>query len=490
MSTQKPTLSLCMIMKNEERWIAQCLESVQGLVDEIIIVDTGSTDRSIEIAKSYGAKVYEHPWEDDFSKSRNRSLDYATSDWILVLDADEVIGRDEIPQIKALISQEPAQLIFLVQTNYIQCSETYGWIPNNLDQPESKGYYGYVESSLVRLFRKDSARFEGIIHEHAEPTDSSKNLFWSRIRIHHYGKYSSEEVLQRKNELYFKLGQRKIQLNPNSAQSFYELGAQFIQMGKLDEAKDILLQGEKIAPDLSRIQLILAHIEMRQKNISSAIKRFLKVLEVEPQNISPYIYLPGLLIDQDQYDVAEEILNRGESLAAHYPPYHINRGALKMRQGNYRKAIKSYLKAIEINPYQYQAHLSLASCYVEIKEWDLAEKHYQICINDPSTNLAALKGLGLSYFKQNKYEEALFHIEDAIKSISGNSLEKDLLHLWKAITLVNIQDTSSAKKALKEISSFNEFEELHLKSLNECLQKISSHEKKGVSHEQFRYTSL
>ena len=73
-------LSLCMIVRNEERHIKRCLESVKGLVDEIIIVDTGSTDNTVSIAKRLGANVYLHEWENDFSKARNESLKYANGD--------------------------------------------------------------------------------------------------------------------------------------------------------------------------------------------------------------------------------------------------------------------------------------------------------------------------------------------------------------------------------------------------------------------------
>ena len=91
-----PKLSLCMIVKNEEKLLPGCLESAKDFVDEIIIVDTGSTDKTIEIAKQYNAKIYEHPWENNFSKHRNQSISYATSDWILYLDADEELANQVI----------------------------------------------------------------------------------------------------------------------------------------------------------------------------------------------------------------------------------------------------------------------------------------------------------------------------------------------------------------------------------------------------------
>ena len=86
---KEPTISLCMIVKNEEAFLEQCLKSIKDYVDEIIIVDTGSTDRTVEIAERFTDKIYFHAWENSFSKARNQSLAYATGDWIFIMDADE-----------------------------------------------------------------------------------------------------------------------------------------------------------------------------------------------------------------------------------------------------------------------------------------------------------------------------------------------------------------------------------------------------------------
>ncbi len=82
-------VSLCMIAKDEQEHISGCLESVRGLVDEIIVVDTGSADRTKETARSCGAKVFSFPWTGNFAEARNESLRHATGDWIIFLDADE-----------------------------------------------------------------------------------------------------------------------------------------------------------------------------------------------------------------------------------------------------------------------------------------------------------------------------------------------------------------------------------------------------------------
>jgi glycosyltransferase involved in cell wall biosynthesis len=113
MKNNNPTLSLCMIVKNEEKFLPRCMESIKGLVDEIIIVDTGSTDSTIEIAKRYNAKIYHHQWENSFSKARNYSLKYATCKWILILDADEEVGRKNAHKLKEVIKENSVNVIYL-----------------------------------------------------------------------------------------------------------------------------------------------------------------------------------------------------------------------------------------------------------------------------------------------------------------------------------------------------------------------------------------
>jgi len=93
-----PMISLAMMVKNEEEMLPASLESIAPWVDEIIVVDTGSTDRTVEIAESFGAKVYHHPWQRHFSLHRNQSIGYCTGDWVFILDADEILepGSGEV----------------------------------------------------------------------------------------------------------------------------------------------------------------------------------------------------------------------------------------------------------------------------------------------------------------------------------------------------------------------------------------------------------
>src|SRR5690625_1373316 len=93
-------LSVCMIVKDEERVLDRCLESIHGIADEIVVVDTGSIDKTKEITAKYTDKLYDFEWVNDFSKARNYSASKATGKWILVIDADEYVDRESFKKFK------------------------------------------------------------------------------------------------------------------------------------------------------------------------------------------------------------------------------------------------------------------------------------------------------------------------------------------------------------------------------------------------------
>lgn len=113
-----PTISLCMIVKNEEAVLARCLDTIADLMDEIIIVDTGSTDRTKEIAAAYTSKIYDYKWHNDFSAARNFSFSKATRDYIYVADADEVLDQENHERFRRLKSVLLPE-IEIVQMKYV-----------------------------------------------------------------------------------------------------------------------------------------------------------------------------------------------------------------------------------------------------------------------------------------------------------------------------------------------------------------------------------
>ncbi len=180
-------ISLCMIVKNEERFLAECLESVKGVVDEINVIDTGSTDRTVEIARSYGANIQFREWRNDFSWARNEAIAMATRRWTFVLDADEELER------------ESRSLVNSLRTTPATSTSVYINIVNLISDPSGMGTMSH---RLIRIFPTAKGLFyKGVIHEtiglHAgEPT-------WavlSPITILHKGLYERDAQLARKGQ--------------------------------------------------------------------------------------------------------------------------------------------------------------------------------------------------------------------------------------------------------------------------------------------------
>lgn len=111
-------ISLCMIVKNEAHNLQRCLASVAGAVDETIVIDTGSTDATCEIARAFGARVRTFPWNDNFSDARNASLELATGDWVLVLDADEALAEESKEVLRRLTAVDGVEGYFIKIINY------------------------------------------------------------------------------------------------------------------------------------------------------------------------------------------------------------------------------------------------------------------------------------------------------------------------------------------------------------------------------------
>ncbi|MGG2467160.1 glycosyltransferase [Paraclostridium bifermentans] len=168
------SLSVCMIVKNEEKNIKRCLDSIESIADEIIIVDTGSNDETLNICSNYNAKVINHKWNNDFSEARNVSLEYATKDYILFLDADEEISKEDLEKLKALLSSKKlAEGYFFRLTNII----------NGIEVGE------YV---VFRFFKnKRKYRFRGKVHEQIanciQKHNKDKCIENIDIKIYHYG---------------------------------------------------------------------------------------------------------------------------------------------------------------------------------------------------------------------------------------------------------------------------------------------------------------
>ena len=226
---QPPRLSVCLIAKNEERFLDGCLKSVRGLADQIVLVDTGSTDRTVEIARSHGAEVHFRAWDHDFSAARNAALLHARGDWILILDADEEVSREHHDALKALLVAPNAIAYRLPLVDV--------------------GREGEGVSQVPRLFRNAPRQFYvSRIHEQVyasleinRETWSMENRFGDAQLIHHG--YQAEVVRSRdKVQRNLRLLELANEEHPNDVNLLMNLGLELWRSGQQGHGIDYYRQ--------------------------------------------------------------------------------------------------------------------------------------------------------------------------------------------------------------------------------------------------------
>ncbi|MBX7148476.1 tetratricopeptide repeat protein [bacterium] len=425
-------ITLAMIVKNEARWLNDCLLSVQGLVNDIVIVDTGSTDNTINIARNHGARVYEHNWENDFSKARNLSLSYVQTPWVLVLDADERLSKSDHEVIRQLIQSQKADAYYLVQTTYSDKPDSIGWIPNNLEASEAQGYTGYTESSLVRLFKNDPLlKFDGVIHEHLRAQVEGKKVLVSDIRIHHYGQMVSSQVTEAKKKLYLDLGIQKCRDYPYNAHSWYELGAQYWIFGKKEESKTCLAKALSINPRHLKAHLAMALHYQENKQWKESINTYLKVMEIAPQDISPYLFLPNILADQAQFELAFHIIDLGDNIVKNHSLYESNKGTVYLKVGNYKRARDCFILACRLAPHNITAAFNLGVAYQKLGDHSQAITCFNAAIKEDSLKQNAYRLLAHSLFENAQFKQCEECLMAGLHLFPNDSvLRYQLIHLY------------------------------------------------------------
>lgn len=282
---RRPGVSLCMIVRDEAEHLARCLHSAKPVVDEIIIVDTGSIDCSKEIARAFGAKVIEQAWENDFSKARNRALAEATQDRILVLDGDEVISPKDYDNFKNLLQADPgAPVAYTLQTrNYSDRLNTVGFRLNGGDYAEEAGA-GWFPSDKVRLFPNDPRlRFHYPVHEVVEPALKGLKIPTRRcdIPVHHYGKLAEKRTAA-KTRVYHAMGRRKLSAAQTDPAALREAAIQASHLGHHEEALELWQRFVQAQHDSAEAFVNLASAFFNLRRYSEAAASAEKAMALDP----------------------------------------------------------------------------------------------------------------------------------------------------------------------------------------------------------------
>lgn len=326
------TLSVCMIVRNEENCIERSLQSLQGLADEVIIVDTGSTDKTLAIAQRFTAKIFHFPWTDDFSAARNFALSQATSSWILVLDADEVIAQEDHQRIKQLIAtpEKNAVAYFLHQKEYTNDSTLTGFFYRTEKDAYNKDYLGFVVvENAIRLFRRaEDISFSWRIHESVAPSLEKRGIspVDSGIFIHHYKQEKGKDAQHQKMLRYLAIEEQQLRETPQLAKPWYEIGLIYYALGRY----------------------------------SDAIAAFQKVISLAPEEYRAYYKLGRCFAKVSRFADAHAAFENYLIFDAHHSDVYGELGLLAIKQGHVSDAEGLLRKAIELNPGNILARHNLA----------------------------------------------------------------------------------------------------------------------------------
>jgi tetratricopeptide (TPR) repeat protein len=352
-----PGVSLCMIVKNEERFLRACLESVRGAVDEICIVDTGSTDRTREIASEFGARVVERAWRNDFAWARNEALALATRRWILVLDADETLRPESIPTLRTLAN--------------VPAATTGMWVRcyNHVDDYAGTGASSHA---IARVFpNSPRIRYLSPIHEYitCDGNDTGIEARHGSLAIDHYG-YLGAIVKERgKAERNLAIIQAAVESDPGNPFHWYNLGT-------------------------------TALIEKRGEAAIAALEKMLELVGDEARGFVP----SGLSFLADAYNdyrndpttalrYAELSLKRSPRFAN----AHFVQGKSLAHLGRYEEALRAFQASID----------------------DLPHNKAQFLVDDEIGVWKAQSEIGSVYGRMGEKEQALEWFETALQNRPG-----------------------------------------------------------------------
>lgn len=333
-------LSLCMIVKDEEKYIDKCLSRIKDKIDEIIVVDTGSNDRTKEIAKKYTDEIYDFEWCEDFSKARNYSISKAKNDWILVLDADEMCCEFDANKINAFIRTSLDTIGRIKITNY------YG---KAIETKKSL-------TRLGRLFNKNFYEYKGSIHEQVTSKNKSKvKMLNVNISVEHFG-YTEEDIVEKmkviRNE---NLLLKELDKNPKDPYVLYQLGKTYFIGKRYYKALNYFRESIEV--------LVEENLEYTEDLIES------------------YGYS---LLNTKKYKealVLEKYINKYSALA----DFNFLIGLIYMNNSKFEESIRAFTKCTQLEERKsegvnsYLAYYNIGIIYECLGIKDKAKEFYKMC---------------------------------------------------------------------------------------------------------------
>jgi glycosyltransferase involved in cell wall biosynthesis len=379
--SEMPTISLCLIAKNEERFLENCLKSVVDLVDEIIVVDTGSTDNTKVIAERYTKKIYDFRWCDDFAAARNKALEYSTCDWILVLDCDETLSKKDHKVIQDALKQD-YDAYLMVQRTYMSTSKELTFVSSVGDSyDESSKFLGWAKSQIVRLFRRGYT-FSGRIHESVIPSvlEAGGHIAESGVVIHHFAYSRDAEYMERKKKLYEKLGELKLQEAPD-ANSCFESGKRAFMNGDVRRARELFEACKGFDPNFPLVNSILIAVYAEIGKPILVEEAFNAALVAGDDRMLCYLNRAIAYEKSGQYNEAIKMLEYGDELRDRHIPALFVLGKCYFYTGNLEKAENNLAKVLSIDDNHFAAYDILVNTYLDQGKKEAALKLLRLGID-------------------------------------------------------------------------------------------------------------
>ncbi len=402
-----------MIVKNEAALLARCIDSVRSVADEIVVVDTGSTDETPDLAEAHGVKLVRSDWRDDFSYSRNISLDQATSDWILWLDADDIVPPQSLPELAALKARAPDRVFGLVVRN---------------QKPGNTG----SEFVQARMFPNDSRlRFEGTIHEQIMPSAlrAGLRLEHTQAVIEHHG-YADPNTMRRKarrnlallHEQYESLGRQpvnaieiadsyticgeeenariwyeRVLAAPNAARQFPAIVSQArMGLGNIENrrgnycrALEHFEQARRLCPTRPDVVFCLAvarELSGDGAGAQTALRSVLTMkrspelvgVDFRETRIKTYLRLIRMLVEQEDREQLEPLVAQAVNDCGDRPEIHAMTGVAWYRLGKLMKALHSFEKSLALRVEgNVDAYIGLMLIYRKAGKEELARNTFE-----------------------------------------------------------------------------------------------------------------
>lgn len=444
-------ISLCMIVKDEAKVLARCLSSVRDYVDEIVVVDTGSTDDTIEIVKAYGGKVFSHPWDHDFSKHRNQSLGYARGEWIFILDADEVLKNYDRECLSMLCKDHQADAFYFSVINVFNggASRAIKSQIRLFRNSREIGYKGIVHNQLFGY--KEPKFCSGLIYHDGydlsaekrtkkfsrtknlllSQIDNDPNNYWHRhnLAVAYSSNFMFEEA-EREGRQAIRLAESQDGRNPNLAWACYIVAMSNFKLEDLDSAEHFALKGLKVFKrhlDSCFVLILVYHSRKDWQKLFYYGRKFLKGIDRLksgrlPQEIGGIVHTLDegwrVRVALGEYYLAERSLNEAkDEFKAALAECPLRNECLRRigdcyrKYGNFEPGYVYYGNALEGNPNDIGALLGRAACAKKLRKNGDAMKIYKSVLKLDPQSVTAMVSLGDFHYELEEYDKAANYYE-------------------------------------------------------------------------------